>query len=169
MVIMEQLTDRYQTKMQQPSNALQPYSALDSAFGIEGSEKIIEPPREYPVVDSRDYPVTVKERDDDIATIRTTLHRILQKAENSLDDLAIVAKQSESPRSYEVVATMINTVTDIAGKLIDLHEKKSKMDGGGKSGMPTTANVEVQNNIVFTGSSTELMKAITANRERSIN
>lgn len=162
---MDQIIDRYMTKMTSP----EPYSALDATFGIEGALKIIEPPRVYPIVDSKDYPVTTKERDDDLATIRTTLHRILQKAENSLDDLSIVAKASESPRSYEVVSTMINTVTDIADKLISLHEKKTKMENGGNSGLPSTANVEVQNNIVFTGSSAELLTALQNKKMKDIN
>src|ERR1700693_1281498 len=160
-MVMEQKIDRFMPKLSQP----EPFSKLNEAFGIEGAITTFDEPREYPVINSDEYPITVKEREDDFATIRSTLHRILQKAENSLDDLSFVARGSEQPRSYEVVATLINTVTDITTKIIDLHEKKNKLDGN-KSENTT---IETQNNIVFNGSSTELLKAIRENREKVIN
>lgn len=135
-----------------------PYSKINEAFGIEAAEKIIEPLREYPVINSDEYPVTVKQREDDFATIRATLQRVLQKAEDSLDSLTIVAKSSESPRSYEVVSTMINTVSTIASDLIQLHEKKAKLEGA--TSVPPIGNVETLNNVVFSGSSTELLNML---------
>jgi hypothetical protein len=160
-MVMEKKSDKFMPKLSQP----EPFAKLNETFGIEGAITTFDEPREYPVVNSEEYPVTTKEREDDFSTVRATLHRILQKAENSLDDLAVVAKGSEHPRSYEVVSTLINTVTDITTKIIDLHDKKNKLDGNKSE----NTNIESQTNIVFNGSSTELLKAIRENREKVIN
>lgn len=160
---MEQKGDKFIPKLSQPD----PFGSINATFGIENPVTVIEPLREYPVVDSSEYPITTKEREDDFSTIRQTLHRIMQKAEDSLDSLTIIAKSSESARGFEVVSTMIGVVSDTASKIIDLHDKKAKMDLG-NTGTPI-GNIEQQNNIVFTGSSAELLKAIKANREKVIN
>lgn len=160
---MEQKADKFIPKMTPPS----PYNAINDAFGIENPVMVVEEPRVYPVVDSKENPVTVKERDDDFATIRQTLHRILQKAENSLDDLSIVAKSSEHPRSYEVVSTLIGQVNDTAFKIIELHEKKSKLDASNTSA--PISNIEQQNNIVFTGSTADLLDSLKRSKEKVID
>jgi hypothetical protein len=162
---MENSGDKYIPKMTAPSS----YTELNATFGIDGAliEQEPQPPRVYPVVDSSEHPVTQKERDDDFATVRATLHRILQKAENNLDDLSIVAKGSEHPRSYEVVSTLINTITDITVKIVEVHEKKAKLDLG-KTESPI-GNIEQQNNIVFTGSTAELLDSLKRSKEKVID
>jgi hypothetical protein len=159
---MEKIGDKF-LKMTKP----EPYAELNATFGIDDAVTIMPEPRVYPVVNSAEHPITNKERDDDFATIRATLHRILQKAENSLDDLSVVAQQSEHPRSYEVVSTLIGAVTDITVKIIELHDKKAKLDGG--SNVSPIGNIEQQNNIVFSGSSAELLSIMKSQKMKDLN
>ena len=84
------------------------------------------------------------------------LFRSLNKAEQALNDLLAFAKESQSPRAYEVVATLINTTSEVAKKLVQL-----------ASNQPETQN-NTQNNI-FIGATSELQKMIKDNVTKIIN
>lgn len=149
---MHQKIDNFTPKLSQP------FSELNATFGIENAIVEFEEPTEYAIVDSTENPITVKERDDDFSTVRETLHRIMQKAENSLDNIQHVAKQSEHPRAYEVVANLVSTVTDVANKLLELHERKAKIETITVNGASPV--IEQQNNIVFHGRPQDLLDTL---------
>jgi len=67
--------------------------------------------------------------------------------------LVELAKQSEHPRTYEVLATLIKTIGDTADKLAILHEKQQKLEGKDEGPDSVTNNL-------FVGSSTELLDII---------
>jgi len=77
--------------------------------------------------------------------------------------LLFVAKQSESPRAYEVVAGMIKNISDVTKELIDLQKKMKELN----EETPKTQNgVNVQN-AVFVGSTAELQKLLRQNKEQN--
>ena len=92
----------------------------------------------------------------EIETAKEIHINLLNKAEQALNDLLAFAKESQSPRAYEVVATLINTTSEVAKKLVQL-----------TSNQPETQN-NTQNNI-FIGATSELQKMIKDNVTKIIN
>jgi hypothetical protein len=76
-----------------------------------------------------------------------------------------VALASDSPRAYEVVGQLIKTTGDTAKDLLDLQAKKKKL----REEKPTKGNIETQNNIVFAGSTADLLKALKAEKAKIID
>jgi hypothetical protein len=73
-----------------------------------------------------------------------------------MTELVHIAKNSENPRAFEVAGQLISAQTAITKELIGLHKTKKDIDkASGKM-----ENIKQQNNIVFAGSTSDLMKMI---------
>jgi hypothetical protein len=92
---------------------------------------------------------------DDFEQARGNLYSIIAQGGESLEDLIELAKQSQNPRAYEVVSTMINSLVVANEKLLDLQKKKKDLEVD-KSG-PKTIN----NTLVVT--TAELQKMLKQN------
>lgn len=92
--------------------------------------------------------------DSDYEFARSNLISIIEKGSDALDGLIDVASLSQHPRSYEVVASLIKTLSDVNKDLLELTKKK--MDISGEIGQPRTIN-----NNLFVGSTAELQKLIS--------
>lgn len=92
--------------------------------------------------------------DDDYEFARTNIINIISKGTGALDDMAEVARQSESPRAYEVLTNQIKTLVDANKDLLELAKKKQDLKPKEKQ------NEKVTNNNLFVGSPTELLEMI---------
>lgn len=92
--------------------------------------------------------------DNDYEYARTNLISIIEKGDDALDHVLEVAKQSQSPRAYEVFSTLLKNISDTNKDLLELSRKKQLIDNetGGKA--PTKVNQTA----VFVGSTKELQK-----------
>ena len=95
------------------------------------------------------------DKDNDFEMARRVKHGLLAKGEAALDDMIEVARATEHPRAYEVLATMIKNVGDVSDSLIDIHKKKYDMEKKETSVVPNTTN-----NNVFVGSTTDLQRML---------
>lgn len=86
---------------------------------------------------------------------RGNLVNIIEKGSEALDGIMDVASMSQHPRSYEVVSTLIKTLSDANKDLLDLAKKKKELEGDTS---PQTVN---QN--LYVGSSSELLKMLKQN------
>lgn len=95
--------------------------------------------------------------DSDFEETRKNLRILLMQGEDALMGALEVAKQSEHPRAFEVVGTLIKQMADVNQQLMDLHKQKQQLDepsgGGAKKGV-------TNNNAIFVGSTAELNKLI---------
>lgn len=95
--------------------------------------------------------------DSDFEETRKNLRILLMQGEDALMGALEVAKQSEHPRAFEVVGTLIKQMADVNQQLMDLHKQKQQLDepsgGGSKKGV-------TNNNAIFVGSTAELNKLI---------
>lgn len=103
-------------------------------------------------------------KQDDFELARNTLRSLIGKNEAVLNDLVHLARNSEHPRAYEVVGQLVKAQSDIAKDLMGLHKQKKDVDGGSDN-----QNIKTQNNIVFAGSTADLMKMISAERAKVID
>jgi hypothetical protein len=77
-----------------------------------------------------------------------------------------LSKNSETPRHYEVAGQFIKTLSDVSKDLLNLQKqvKDLEEDSGG------TNHINTQNNVVFAGSTNDLMKLLGKdNGEKTID
>lgn len=101
----------------------------------------------------------IKVENDEIKTdfeyARGNLINIIEKGNEALDGILDVAGMSQHPRSFEVAATIINSLAAANKDLLELSKRRKELEGE-KS--PTTIN-----NNLFVGSTAELQKLIKNN------
>jgi len=96
------------------------------------------------------------DQEDDFQLARNTLRGLINRNDDVMTELVNIAKNSENPRAFEVAGQLISAQTAITKELIGLHKTKKDIDkASGK-----IENIKQQNNIVFAGSTSELMKMI---------
>lgn len=89
----------------------------------------------------------------DFEYARENMMEVINKGQEALFDLMDVARQSQHPRAYEVLATMMNTMVGASKDLLDLQAKKKKILEDDPSASPQ----QVTNNL-FVGSTADLQK-----------
>jgi tetrahydromethanopterin S-methyltransferase subunit A len=109
------------------------------------SNEIIEYDEQLPVIYD---PV---DSDDDVEEVRKNLKDLIQKGTGAVDELLNIADSSQHPRAYEVIGSLINTLTNVNKELINL-KKNQKEETSVK-------NKNTQNNF-YVGSTTELLNLI---------
>ncbi len=99
----------------------------------------------------------VVEADTDYA--RENIRNLIDAGSKAVTDLATVANQSESPRAYEVLATMMKNLSEMNKDLLALQKAKRELapQSEGSKGV----NID---KAVFVGSTTELLKMIKSNK-----
>jgi hypothetical protein len=95
------------------------------------------------------------QEDDDYTFARKNLRSILEKGSLALDKMIEVADLSQHPRSYEVVSTLINSLSASNKDLLELSEKKKRIEKAENK----IDNNNVTNNL-FIGSTAELQKLL---------
>ena len=115
-----------------------------------------------PVEVKPELPVAIT-TDDDFDLARQTLRGLIQKNDSVISDIVSLARNSEHPRAYEVAGQLIKAQSEIAKDLMDLHKQKKDITGE----EPQT--IQTQNNIVFAGSTSDLMKMISAQKAKTID
>ena len=95
--------------------------------------------------------------DFDYNRTRDNLHGLLVNGQDALVNALEIAKQSEHPRAFEVVGNLIKQLADVNEQLLNLHERKQKLDN------PTSKEDKkgvTNNNAIFVGSTSELNKLL---------
>ena len=95
--------------------------------------------------------------DHDYDATRNNLHSLLVQGQDALIYALEIAKQSEHPRAFEVVGNLIKQLSEVNAQLLELHEKKQKLDAPSKKGEPPVTQ-NVTNNALFVGSTSDLNK-----------
>lgn len=112
-----------------------------------------------PMVQDKPIDPTVQ---NDFDYARENLMDVIGKGQEALFDLMDVARQSQHPRAYEVLSTLMNTMVGASKDLLELQAKKKKL----LEAEPDANNQQVTNNL-FVGSTAELQKMIDQRRNNS--
>lgn len=95
---------------------------------------------------------------DDYEFARENLYSVIDKGTQALDSLLELAKVSEHPRAFEVVATLSKTLMDANKDLLSIQKKVKELQKEGEdSGGSTPQNVT---NALFVGSTADLQKML---------
>ena len=93
--------------------------------------------------------------DTDADFARNNIYTLVQQGQDALQYAIDLAKQSDSPRAFEVVGSLLKNLTDMNMQLLDSHEKKAKINAARKQPDATPEKV-VNNSIVFNGTTAQL-------------
>ena len=123
---------------------------LDKELGV--IEKIV--PTSLPKIISNTVEVNEDDIEDDYKYQRANFYNLVEKGSAAIDGILELAKESEHPRTYEVVGQLIKNVAEVTEKLGDLQEKMRRLKE-----VPNNAPKNVTN-ALFVGSTKELQKML---------
>jgi len=101
----------------------------------------------------------ISDSEEDYKYSRKKLKNLIDKAEESLERLIVVADEAEHPRAYEVLAGMLQTTSDMTDKLMDLQKKRKELIVGKK---PEENKQGATNVAVFVGTTADLQKQLSS-------
>ena len=129
--------------------------SLSEIFDIEP----LESTQSLPVVATSTEVVVGDEVETDAALARKNIKSLLDKGNGAIDNLLLVAQESEHPRAYEVAANFIKTLSDLNKDLLEIQKQKQNL-------RPVEINNQSINveKAVFVGSTAELLKQIRENK-----
>lgn len=140
-----------QVNQQSPTTPLEKVDRnLSAIFGAE--------PMEVTVIDDKgvippEAPAN-QQVEQDATFIRNNMYSLMQQGQDALHYALDLAKQSDSPRAFEVVGTLMKNLSDMNMQMLDMHDKKQKLSG--KPEKQEGPQKVVNNSIVFQGSTAEL-------------
>ncbi len=105
-----------------------------------------------------------KEFDEDFDRVRGDLIEVLGNAKDGMEYYIEIAKQDSSPRAFEVLGKLVDTVVAANEKLIDIHKKRREIN---IANAPVLNNTKIGNAIIV-GSTTDLQKLIAEQRKNNI-
>lgn len=95
----------------------------------------------------------------DFDKARGNLKDVLDNTSTILTDAIVLAQSSDSPRAFEVVASLMKTIADVNRDLLKLHEQREDIKGKRNGGQPAAPVQNTQNNY-FHGSPAELNRML---------
>ena len=105
--------------------------------------------------------IVAKAHDDsaksDFEMARTNIHEVIQNGTFAIEKLSQIADQSQHPRAFEVLATLMKTMLDANKDLLDLQKKIREIDA---ADAPTNESAKQVTNNLFVGSTADLQKVI---------
>ena len=122
---------------------------LNDLFNIETS-KISD------ILETKVPPNLELDQEEDYELARKTLRKVIIAGSDTLDDITNLAKNSEHPRAYEVTGQIMKTLSDVSKDLLGLQKQAKEL----KATENPANQIGTQNNIVFAGSTHELMKML---------
>jgi hypothetical protein len=130
---------------------------ISEIFDVEPLPNSVSLPR---IIDDENE----NEIETDASIARENIKSMLDVGNKALENAYDVAVQSESPRAYEVLSTMLKTMADINSQLLDIHEKKKRVL---KQPEKIETHGSVTNNVAFIGTTSELNRLIMERMNKS--
>ena len=131
-----------------------PFSDIDKALGVfDPVETAIQ--QNNIVVPKK----VVKSNEDDIENDykyqRENFYGLVERGQDAIEGILVLAKEGEHPRAYEVAGQLIKSVSDATDKLMELQKKLKDVEEDAVQKGPTNVT-----NALFVGSTAELQKMI---------
>jgi hypothetical protein len=132
-------------------------------FDVVPTEKT---PAPVPVVIENKVSSTMEsDLDDDYNAARKNLKDLVSKGNVAIEQLMAIATDTEHPRAFEVVATLIKNTAEANEKLLMIQKETRNMKGLNNKSASSSVNVD---KAIFVGSTSELSKLIKGKRDDNI-
>ena len=132
---------------------------LDNVLGItdvvENATKDVTPPKEIVVPETK---LNDEDINNDYKYQRENFYNLIERGQDAITGILDLARESETPRSYEVAGNLIKQVAEVNEKLVDLQLKMQKLKE-----VPSNAPKNVTN-ALFVGSTAELQKMLKGDK-----
>ena len=128
---------------------------LSDALGIEHEvlPAVIRQPVQEVIVEGQ------VDQEEDYRLARKTFRQLINKGNDAIEGISDLAKESESPRAYEVMATLMKTVADTTKDLYALQKMTKDLKAEDKARPQEEQRINVEK-AVFVGSTAELLKQV---------
>jgi hypothetical protein len=123
---------------------------LSDLFDVEPIQ-IVEQKSTVPVVIDHDDPVV-----SDAQFARENIRELISKGNSAIDQLLLVARDTEHPRAYEVAAGLIKNLGDLNKDLLEIQKRKRDL-APKESAQSSGLSID---KAVFVGSTAELIKLV---------
>jgi hypothetical protein len=123
---------------------------LSDLFDVEPIQ-IVEQKSTVPVVIDHDDPVV-----SDAQFARENIRELISKGNSAIDQLLLVARDTEHPRAYEVAAGLIKNLGDLNKDLLEIQKRKRDL-APKESAQSNGLSID---KAVFVGSTAELIKLV---------
>ena len=114
--------------------------------------------KNLPISVKEESPQAVDHLQDDYEASRETYKELIDKGNEAIDLMMELARDSQHPRAFEVLATLLKTQSDNNDKLLELQKRLKQLKEPVKGALDKSSNVT--NNNVFVGSTTDLQRFI---------
>lgn len=142
---------------------------ISSALGIRPMSEIDENEMstEIEYVEPINPPVVISEEDDenlrDLNTVRTNIQGVIATGQDAMQEMLEIAKQSEQPRAFEVVSTLMKTMLDANKDFADISSKKKFAQEEINAPREAAQTNTVNNNLIV--STADLLKLIKGDND----
>lgn len=109
---------------------------------------------------------TNEQSDKDIEYARINLYDVVSAASEAVDDMTNIARQSQHPKAYEVLNSVLKTKADAAMNLADLQMKKQRLRTQQQAADVPKDGQQTINNNLFVGSTAELQQMLSNMRSQ---
>lgn len=130
---------------------------LSNALGISYEAEILPPEIKQEVIVAEITQNPDQEEDYNLA--RTTFRALITQGNHAIDGISDLAKESESPRAYEVMATLMKTVAETTKDLYALQKMTKELKTADKARPQDDQRINVEK-AVFVGSTAELLRQV---------
>lgn len=132
---------------------------FSDALGIEYEEKPAKAEVELLPAIVETKTESNPDQEEDYKLARGTFRALIEKGNEAIEGISDLAATSESPRAYEVMATLMKTVAETTKDLYDLQKKTKELKSDGNIKKLDETNITVDK-AVFVGTTAELLKKI---------
>ena len=133
------------------------HETLSDALGIEHE---VLPPVVIQQVQEVIVPTEGQvDQEEDYRLARKTFRQLINKGNDAIEGISDLAKESESPRAYEVMATLMKTVADTTKDLYALQKMTKDLKAEDKARPQEEQRINVEK-AVFVGSTAELLRQV---------
>lgn len=99
-------------------------------------------------------PVEQPRLEEDFDYVVDNLKDLIAKGQEAIDELILIAKQSQHPRAFEVIATLLKATADMNNDVLAAHKRKHDIRPA--EGAPHSKGVANVTNNLFVGSTADL-------------
>jgi len=134
------------------------FDNLDNTFKVSPTRALDVNLKKTRIENNLPTPLPDQEKDleNDFQDARDILKKTADYSDQAIQGILHIAKNSDSPRAYEVAGQLIKTLQDSAQSMLDIQEKKAKVSAIKKIPVGNS----VTNNNLFVGSTKDLLRAL---------
>ena len=136
------------------------FKKLEKIFNMQPFDAKKDIPKPAPLEKIKETSDDKKESDFDLS--RDTIRDLINTNNDAIREMISIAKSSEKGRDFEVAGQLMKTQSEVAKDLLDIHKQIKDIEDD-------KTTIKTQNNILFTGSTSDLIKQIEEKRKETID